>query len=334
VWSRACASNAASGPRTWGRALRDTVGTVPRPQFAFAGSCACRFAKFGNYTGSDRARVVIEATAPVRVPAASSSALGARRWTRALRTVAQDTLIEAFRGRWLWMTLLGAFGVAIIATFVHGLALAEQQEVGLSFAAPLARLAAVIIVALSAISSVAREQSDGSLLLALAAPLSRVGWLLGKILAFFALAALTAIILVLPIIEYAPSPVATFAWWTSLTMELAIVASVSLAIGIVLTRIPLAVCALLGFYALARDAHILQLLATRAQSYSQFDGLATLVHGATAIFPRLDLFTRTDWLLNAAPGAATIALLALQSSVYCALALTVAALDLRRTRLG
>lgn len=275
-----------------------------------------------------------EVIGPVRGAAVSPSARAARRWTRAVRTVARDTLFEAFRGRWLWMTLLGALGVATIATFAHGLALTEQRNVGLSFAAPLARLVAVIIVSLSAISSAARERSDGSLLLALAAPMSRVSWLIGKILAFFALAALTAIILVVPIIEFAPPPLAALAWLASLTLELALVASVSLAIGIVIPRIPWAVCGFLAFYALARDLHILQLLATRAESYSESGTLALLVQSVTAIFPRLDLFTRSDWLLEAAPGIQTTALLALQSSMYCLLSLTAAALDLRRIRLG
>lgn len=262
------------------------------------------------------------------------STLGASRRTRAVRTVARDTLIEAFRGRWLWMTLLGALGVATIATFVHGLALTEQRNVGLSFAAPLARMVAVIIVALSAISSAARERSEGTLLLALAAPMSRFAWLIGKTLAFFVLATLTAVVLVVPMIQYAPPAGATLAWSASLTMELALVASVCLAIGIVVTRIPLAVFAFLAFYVLARDLHILQLLAMRAENYSQLGTLATLVQAATALFPRLDLFTRTDWLFDAAPGIAAMALLALQSLLYCLLALTAAVLDLRRTRLG
>ena len=279
-------------------------------------------------------RAMSEASEPPHSAAISPSRLGVRRWAQAVCTVARDTLIEAFRGRLLWMTLLGALGVATIATFAHDLALTEQRNVGLGFAAPLARLVAVIIIALSAIGSAAREHSDGSLLLALAAPMSRVGWLIGKVLAFFSLAALTAIILIVPLIEYAPAPAAAFAWLASLTMELALVASVSLAIGIVVTRIPLAVCAFLAFYALARDLHVLQLLAMRAERYSQSDALATLARTATAIFPRLDLFTRTDWLFDAAPDIATIALLALQSSMYCLLALSAAALDLRRMRLG
>ena len=291
---------------------------------------------FGSILGQDiklaSMRAMSEAIAPTPAAAISPSALGTRRWMRAVHAVARDTLIEAFRGRWLWMTILGALGVAATATFVQALALAEQRNIGLGFAAPLARLVAVIIVALSTISSAAREQSDGSLLLALAAPMSRVGWLIGKTMALFFLAVLTATILVLPVIEYVPAPDATFAWFVSLTMELAVVASVSLAIGIAFTRIPPAVCALLAFYATARDLHLFQLLAMRADSYTQFGALAALTQAATAIFPRLDLFTRTDWLLDAAPRIATIMLLALQSSTYCLLALTAAALDMRRKR--
>jgi len=267
-------------------------------------------------------------------PLGTSPPLPTARWsTRAVRTVARDTLLEAMRGRWLWMATGGALGVAGVATFVHGLALSEERDLALSFAAPLARLVAVMIVALSAISSTVREQIEGTLSLALAAPMRRSSWLIGKTLGFLVLAALTAIVLTLPLCEFAPAPTAVVAWFASLTMELALIASVSLAIGLAVTRIPLATGALVAFYVLARDLHLMQLLAARADNYSQLGVLAPAVQATAALFPRLDLFTRTTWLLGSPPGVEALALIAVQTWIYCLLALTVAALDLQRAQL-
>ena len=251
---------------------------------------------------------------------------------RALRTVMIDTLREAVRGRWIWMSVLGAFGVAAVAVFARSLALSEEHDLALSFAAPMARLLAVLIVALSAIVSVAREQADRTLLLALAAPMSRTAWVAGKALGLIALALVTALILALPVLAFGPPPAAMLAWTLSLALELAVVASVSLAIAIVLTQVPPAVCAVLAFYVLARDLHVVQLLAQRAKDFSELGPAGPVVHAVSLLFPRLDLFTRTDWLLGAPLAAPALGIVGAQAVIYCLLALSVASLDLRRAQ--
>jgi len=251
----------------------------------------------------------------------------------ALRTIAKDTLVEAVRGRWLWLAVCAALLVAAGAGFARSLALTETREVTLAFAAPLARLIAVLIVVLTTVASVIREKAEGTLLLALAAPVSRASWLLGKMLGFAAIAALTAVLLALPVV-FVAQPAAALAWTASLILELALVAAVSLAIARVLGQIAPAAGAVIAFYVLARILHIVLLLGERAQNYSDLGALAPLVRLIGAVIPRLDLFTRTDWLLGAVPSAPVLGAIALQSVVYVALALAAAVLDLRRAPLG
>jgi len=249
---------------------------------------------------------------------------------RAVRTVARDTLREAVRGRWIWLSVLAALAVGAIGAFARALALSEEHAIALAFAAPLARLLAVLIVALSAVASVTREQNDRTLLLALAAPMSRGGWIAGKALGLCVLAAATAVILTLPVLAFGPPPLAAALWCASLSLELALVAAVSLAIGVVITQVPPAVCAVLAFYVFGRDLHVAQLLAERAPNFSELGPAGMVVRAVSLLFPRLDLFTRTEWLLgNAAMPAGAGMLLALAAG-YGALALSVAALDLRR----
>lgn len=255
-----------------------------------------------------------------------------------IRTVARDTILEAVRGRWLWMAALGALAVVAIAAFARGLALTEDHEVGLAFAAPIARIVAVLIVSLNAITSLVREQSDRTQLLALAAPMSRSAWLAGKMVGLGAIASLTALVLTLPLLAFGPDPLGTLVWTASLVLELVLMASVCLAIGVVLTQIPPAVGAVVAFYVLARDLHVVQLLAARAQSYSDFGPAGPVVQAITAVFPRLDLFTRTQWVFgDAGAGGGLISdfsVVLLQAVIYSLLAFSVAALDLRRAQLG
>jgi len=253
---------------------------------------------------------------------------------RALQTVMIDTLREAVRGRWIWMSVLGALCVAAIAVFARSLALTEEHDLALSFAAPVARVLAVLIVTLSAVVSVSREQADRTLQLALAAPMSRTLWVAGKALGLIALAAVTAGILALPVLAFGPPPGAMAVWTITLALELAVMASVALAIAIVLTQVPPAVCAVLAFYVLARDLHVVQLLAQRAQDYSELGPAGVLVQALTLLFPRLDLFARSDWLLGVHAPGYDLAMVGAQAVVYILLALTVATLDLRRAQLA
>jgi ABC-type Na+ efflux pump permease subunit len=257
---------------------------------------------------------------------------GLRQTGWALRTVMADTVREAVRGRWLWMCGAGTLCVAGIATFARALALTDEHALALSFAAPVARLLAVLIIALSAIVSVSREQSDRTLLLALSAPMSRTLWVAGKALGLFALAAVTAGVLALPVLAFGPPPAAFAAWTMTLALELAVIAAVSLAVAIVLVQVPPAVCAVVAFYVLARDLNVMRSLGQRAQDFSEPGAASVVVQAIALLFPRLDLFARSDWLLGMPPSGFDLAVVVAQAAVYVLLALTVATLDLRRAQ--
>jgi hypothetical protein len=250
----------------------------------------------------------------------------------ALRAVVQDTLREAVRGRWIWMSVAAALGVALVAAFARSLALTEEHDLALAVAAPLARLLAVLIVCLNAIASVTREQADRTLLLALAAPISRTAWLGGKTAGLVVVAVLTALILAATVLLFSPPAAALLAWTGTLALELAVMAVVAIAISLVLRQVPPAVCAVMAFYVLARDLHVVQLLARHAADFSDLGAAAPVVQAVALLFPRLDLFARTDWLLGSPLMAPALGAVAAQAAVYGLLAFCVAVIDLRRAQ--
>ncbi|HYA66942.1 MAG TPA: ABC transporter permease [Burkholderiaceae bacterium] len=253
--------------------------------------------------------------------------------SRALRTIARDTVLEALRGRWFWLAAAATLFVGAAGAFARSLALTETHDVTVAFAAPLSRLAGVLIVVLTTVASMVREKSEGTLLLALAAPVSRASWLAGKALGFALIATTTALLLALPVLAAAPA-LASAAWTLSLALELILVATVSMAIGRALGQIALAVSAAIAFYVLARLLHVVLLLAERAQNYSELESLTPLVHLLRIVVPRLDLFTCTDWLLYSPPSWANLGAVGLQWLLYTALALVAAVIDLRRAPLA
>lgn len=89
---------------------------------------------------------------------------------RVVPSLARFTLLEAWRSRWPAAVVLLAASVAGVVSFGGAMALTEQREVGLALAAPLARLAAVLVVAAFSVALLARELNDGSIDLVLSAP--------------------------------------------------------------------------------------------------------------------------------------------------------------------
>lgn len=247
-------------------------------------------------------------------------------------TIVRFTVLDAMRGRWLWMiAAVSAIGTAA-AVFAGELALTERAAVMTVALAPLVRLAAVLMVAAIVVAATVREVAERSMLLALAAPLSRSHWVAGKAIGFMTLAALTGLACALPVCLSVPAEirVAASAWTGSLMLELMLVAGFALMSASAFKQVPAAVLATLAFYCLSRLIGTIALLSERSPlgEHRVLEGAGSaMVQALSAVLPRLDLFTQTEWLLGGAPPA--LAAVALQTALYCALQFIVTAIDLR-----
>jgi ABC-type transport system involved in multi-copper enzyme maturation permease subunit len=253
---------------------------------------------------------------------------------RVVRSLARFTVLEAWRSRWLAAAMLMAGAVGAVMLFTGEMALTEQGSVALSLAAPLARLAAVLLVATFAVSVLARELNDGSIELVLSAPVSRLTWVFGRWMGLAGVALGTAVAAALPLALQAP-PAALVAWTVSLWLELCLVAGVALLLAISFAQVPAALLSLLAFYAMARLAGVLVLLNSRAplEAPAVVAQLGDLLLGMLAhLLPRLDLFTRTDWLLGGAGAPAGLGLGAVQLALWLVLVPAVAWLDFAKRR--
>jgi len=250
------------------------------------------------------------------------------------RSLAGFTMLEAWRSRWLAAAALLAGAVAAVMLFTGEMALTEPGAVALSLAAPLARLAAVLMIATFAVSALARELNDGSIELVLSAPVSRLTWVFGRWLGLAGVALGTALAAALPLALQAP-PLALAAWAVSLWLELCLVAGVALLLAISFAQVPAALLSLLAFYAMARLVGVLMLLNSRAplEAPALLAQLGDLLLGTLGhLLPRLDLFTRTDWLLGGAGAPAGLGLGAIQVALWLALVPAVAWLDFAKRR--
>jgi hypothetical protein len=249
-------------------------------------------------------------------------------------TVARYVLIEARRSALPWLAAASMLAALGLAGFLSQVAITEAAALQASACAALLRACAVFLVAAHVVASVVREANDKGLELALALPLSRPAWYLGKLLGFAGTGVLLATLFALPLLAWAkPSDLA--AWWLALAAEAALIAAAALFFASALGQTVAAIAATLGFYLLARAISSIQAIAGSPLADDGAAGQAArwMVDGLALLLPRLDALARGDWLLYGAPPAAELAPALAGLAIYFALLAAAGLFDFSRRNL-
>lgn len=249
-------------------------------------------------------------------------------------TIARYTLLEARRSGLPWLAL-GCIAAALaLAAFVSQVAITEGLRLQASLAAALLRACAVFLLAMHVVTSIARDANDKGIELALALPISRPSWYLGKLLGFSACGAMLAVAFALPLLLWA-GPAALAAWSFSLAVESALIAAASLFFASALTQVVPAIAATAGLYLLARAISAIQAIASGPLAEQTL--AARLARGSVDavayLLPQLDAVTRSDWLIYGAPAASEYLRAILAMALYFALLATAGLFDFSRRNL-
>ncbi len=253
---------------------------------------------------------------------------------RAVATVARYVLVEARRGALPWLAVGGVLAALGLSGFLAQVAITEAAALQASVSAALLRACAVFLVAAHVVSSVVREANDKGLELALALPISRTSWYLGKLLGFVCAGALIATLFALPLLAWA-KPADLAAWWLALAVEVAVVAAAALFFASALGQTVSAIAATIGLYLLARSIAAIQAIAGGPLAGESASGQAArwVVDAFALLLPRLDAVARADWLLYGAPPAAELALALAGLAIYFALLAAAGLFDFSRRNL-
>jgi ABC-type Na+ efflux pump permease subunit len=190
------------------------------------------------------------------------------------------------------------------------------------------------VLAAHVVASVAREANDKGLELALAQPVSRPAFYLGKLAGFCGVAALLSMAFALPLLALArPADVA--AWGLSLAFEAALVAAAALLFASVLAHSLAAIAATAGFYVLARAMAAIQAIAGGPLADESAAGVAArrVVDTLALLLPRLEAASRSEWLVYGAPPAAELAALLAGLALYGVLLAAAGLFDFSRRNL-
>lgn len=248
--------------------------------------------------------------------------------------VARYTLLESRRSGLPWLALAALAAALGLALFLSQVALTEGAQLQASVAAALLRAAAAFLIAAHVVSATGRDASDKGLEFTLAFPLSRSAYYLGKLAGFGFAGLALATLFAAPMLLWSGAA-GVGAWWLSLAIETLLVAASALFFAMALAQPAAAISATAGLYLLGRSIGAIQAIA--AGPHTQESALAGAARwtldGVALLLPRLDLATRSDWLLYGAPGGAELARVLGALLLYVILLATAGLFDLGRRNL-
>jgi len=249
-------------------------------------------------------------------------------------TVAHYTLIEALRSGLPWLAAAFMLGVLGLSGFLSRVAITEAAALQASAAAALLRACAVFLIAAHVVASISREANDKGLELALALPVSRAAYYVGKLAGFSCSGALLATMFALPLLIWA-KPADLASWWLSLVVETAMVAAAALFFASAMSQTLAALAAAAGLYLLGRSISAIQAIAGAPQAGDSLpaDAARWFVDALALLLPRLDTATRSDWLLYGPPQAGEFAQTLLGLGLYFVLLAAAGLFDFSRRNL-
>ncbi len=247
------------------------------------------------------------------------------------------TLLESWRGRSGRFLLIALMAIQMITSVVTEMAVTESLELRLTTSAFLYRMCLIFALGVSMIASVVREHETGFVHVLLAHPISRMQYVLGRMLGY----AMTALIAVLSVMLVMAVWVPTDQWsvlllWSiSLWLELIVTGAVALFFALGLRSMVGAMVMWLAFYMLARVLDVARTMAATpiGQDPNSFAAVAGqwMFQLMGWVIPPLGTFTRAEWLLgNVMPTAQTCGILAVWALLYSVICVAAAAIDFYR----
>ncbi|MGQ0511047.1 MAG: ABC transporter permease [Betaproteobacteria bacterium] len=248
--------------------------------------------------------------------------------------IARTTLLETRRSGLPWLALAALAAAIGLALFLSPVALTESAQLQASVTAALLRAAAAFLIAAHIVAATGRDASDKVLEFTLAFPLSRTAYYLGRLAGFGLAGLVLATVFTAPMLVWSGAAGAG-AWWLSLAMETLLVAAAALFFAMALPQPAAAISATAGLYLLGRSIGAIQAIAAgpHAQDFALAGAARWALDGVALLLPRLDLATRSDWLLYGAPGGAEFARVLGAMLIYAILLAAAGLFDLGRRNL-
>lgn len=245
-------------------------------------------------------------------------------------TIARYSLLEAIRGKIIWIASSLLIIAILLSLFISQTALTETRESQVALMAGFLRLSSVLVIIFFVISSVARDFQDKSIELLFAIAVPRYQIFLGKFIGFSLLALSISALYAVVLLFYA-NTASVLIWALSLWCELSLVALLSLIFILALENVAMSLMASIGVYILMRLMPAIQSMGAgpfQDGLFNQFiNGVLDFIG---VLLPRLDDFTQSSWLVLSAPTSIDVFTFLIEFVLFVILFSLVGIIDLKR----
>lgn len=232
----------------------------------------------------------------------------------------------------LMVMLLGAFGISSLLGYS---ALSEESQMQTVYFAAVSRIITVCGMILFICFHIKRSLEQKEIQFILSKPISRNKfilsyWLSFNIVSLFLLVPIVAIMLLFN----AFNTIGLMYWILSLVLELLLVSTFAIVSSLILQSAVSSVLATSSFYLLARMMGFFVYTIDIPKSAAHLVSFSGFIEGVlkfvSIIFPRLDLFTKSDWLLYGVQNSGDITIILTQACIYIPFMLLIAFFDFKR----
>ncbi len=250
-----------------------------------------------------------------------------------MKSILKYILLAGIRDRLyigLFITLAASFSLSI---FLGSTSFVEAQQTTAAYIAGSSRAILAIGMILFVCLSVARAFENKEVEFIISKSISREKFILSYIIGFFVAAFLIFIPLFAAIlIVTKANKLGLLIWSASLLSELMIVISFSLLASLILKNSFSAIMASFGFYIISRLMGMFVLAINLPQDIAQAKShlLGASLKFLSALFPRLDLFTQSEWLSYGVSEFSNLKIILIQSLIYIPLMIFMAFHDFKK----
>lgn len=244
-----------------------------------------------------------------------------------LLIIAKYTLIEAYRRSFILLFLIGIMACVALAAYAASLALADKQATLAAFYAAAVRMMGVMVTGVYLILTEIRNLESGNAFIWLGLPISRLQYLLEKLLAYSVLVSVLVLFIALPLFWMGTESAVILRWLLGFYFELLIVVALSLLLSCLFRQALISLFAFMPVYLFARSAlefyHYSSNIITSGGGGFE-PALAWFIKLSTFLVPKLELFASAGWILhNETPGA-SLSLVWPQALLFFALLIVIA----------
>lgn len=251
-----------------------------------------------------------------------------------MNSILKYIILTAIRDRLyvgLFAILIAAFGISV---FLGETALSERQQMTIVYIAGSCRMIFAIGMILFVCFHIRRSFDNKEVEFILSKSISRHKFIFTYLLGFVLVALMILVPIFIVMLIIVTNKIGLIFWALSILFEMLIIITFSILAALILKSAVSAVLASLGFYVISRMMGFFVLTIKIPESLADVNSVNRAMHTVlkilSFIFPRLDLFAKSDWLIYGISNYSSVMVVTIQSLIYIPLMISMAFYDFKR----